>query len=167
MSKVFVLTGPESSGKTWLSERLSEVLQGTLVKEFAREYLEDTGGAYLEKDIDIFAREQKKRMDRASQESSLVIADTGPLVLKVWSEVRFDRASTFIEEWWSSNEYYYLLCSPDLEWEFDPLRENPDNRDELFMKYYLCLESSKKDFVVIEGKEGRLTAALQWIESKL
>ena len=156
MAKVFVVTGPESSGKTKLSERLTSSTDGFLVEEYAREYLDERNGEYGYEDIERIARVQRSRIEESAKENDIIIADTGPLVLKVWSEYRFDNLSDFVREWWEKSDYYYLLCRPDLEWEFDPLRENPHNREELFSKYYLCLRSLKRDFVVIEGLEKQI-----------
>ncbi|NBX79874.1 MAG: ATPase, partial [Flavobacteriales bacterium] len=38
-------------------------------------------------------------------------------------------------------------------WEFDPMRENPENRDELFDLYHSFLIENKQNFVVVEGNE--------------
>jgi nicotinamide riboside kinase len=46
-----------------------------------------------------------------------------------------------------------FLCKPDIPWEFDILRENPINRDELFDLYHSFLIENKQNFVVVEGNE--------------
>lgn len=167
MASIFIITGPESSGKTVLTEQLSKHFGVAHVPEFAREYLSKHRGEYNLEDLEIIAREQQMLIKKASKMSDLVIADTGPLVMKIWSEFKFGHCGQFIEDWWELSTHDYLLCRPDLEWEFDPLRENPNDRDELFSKYYLCLESSKNDFVVISGQHHRYDQAKRWIASKI
>jgi nicotinamide riboside kinase len=39
---------------------------------------------------------------------------------------------------------HYFLCKPDIPWEEDPLRENSENRDELFEIY--LQELKKQNF---------------------
>ena len=45
------LTGPESSGKTTLSELLAKHFETDFIPEFAREYLEQTNGRYEKTDL--------------------------------------------------------------------------------------------------------------------
>ncbi|MFW6202927.1 MAG: AAA family ATPase [Marinilabilia sp.] len=42
----FVITGPESTGKSDLAMRLSEHFNGLVVKEYARQYVENLSGDY-------------------------------------------------------------------------------------------------------------------------
>jgi nicotinamide riboside kinase len=43
------------------------------------------------------------------------------------------------------------LCAPDIPWEDDPMRENPDDRHLLFEKYVNVLNTYKKDFIIVSG----------------
>jgi nicotinamide riboside kinase len=45
----------------------------------------------------------------------------------------------------------YLLCNTDLPWEYDPLRENPDDRERLFELYKKELEDRGFSFAIISG----------------
>jgi nicotinamide riboside kinase len=59
----------------------------------------------------------------------------------------------------------YILCKPDIEWEPDPLRENPHDRDELFELYEGLLRESGSDYVISAGSMAeRLQNALNLIE---
>ena len=59
----------------------------------------------------------------------------------------------------------YLLLSPDIEWEEDPLRENQEDREALFLIYLEQLKIEKKPFVIIKGKKDeRFRTALKAIE---
>jgi nicotinamide riboside kinase len=60
------------------------------------------------------------------------------------------------------------LCTPDLPWEEDPLREHPEQRAELFAIYLTELKQRNLPFVVIEGQnEKRLQQALTAIENRM
>ncbi len=56
--KVVVLTGPESSGKSWLATILSERFGGVRVDEYVREYCEAHGTDTSLADVELIAREQ-------------------------------------------------------------------------------------------------------------
>ena len=58
----------------------------------------------------------------------------------------------------------YLLCAPDFPWAPDPLREHPEQREELFGWYERLLEQHSLRFVVLRGApDQRLQTALQAI----
>ncbi|MBK6665467.1 MAG: AAA family ATPase [Saprospiraceae bacterium] len=50
-----IITGPESSGKTTLALWIALEYQWCLVPEFAREYLKQNDGKYLEHDLILIA----------------------------------------------------------------------------------------------------------------
>jgi nicotinamide riboside kinase len=59
----------------------------------------------------------------------------------------------------------YLLCLPDIEWEPDPLRENPDDRWELLKTYRSELNALNVNFVEVEGTgEIRLDYAVDSVQ---
>ena len=45
----------------------------------------------------------------------------------------------------------YLICCPDLPWEFDPLRENPHELELLFLLHYQKVLESKTAYCLIQG----------------
>jgi nicotinamide riboside kinase len=61
----------------------------------------------------------------------------------------------------------YLLCSPDIPWEPDPLREHPEQRHELYLRYLAALVDMKADYTIIKGTDvkDRLKQAIRAIES--
>ena len=46
---------------------------------------------------------------------------------------------------------YYLLCYPDIPWEYDPQRENPNDRVELFEIYRAKIVSLGVDYQIVKG----------------
>jgi len=154
MLKRIAITGPESTGKSWLAQNLAAYYDTVWVPEFAREYLEAKGRVYDYDDILSIAQGQKERGDAlANIASELLFYDTEAFVTKIWSEVVFGRVDPWIENEIIANPYdLYLLCYPDLLWEPDPLRENPDDRMQLFELYLNELQDKSLDYVVITGK---------------
>ncbi len=164
------LTGPESTGKSWLAKRLADYYHTVWVPEFAREYLEKKNGQYGFEDILQIAKGQKQSEKQLiAKANRLIFTDTESIVTKIWSEVVFGRCDPWIQEEIKNHPYdLYLLCYPDLPWEPDPLRENPDNREELFRLYKQELETRRLPFSIIRGMgQERLQKAIQAVENIL
>ncbi len=153
MLKRVAITGPESTGKTELAEWLSNAYQTLWVPEYAREYLEINGPDYLMEDVVAIAHGQLSREDAVAKNARKVLfCDTDLLVTKIWCEVVFGTCPEWIEQRFLAHRYdLYLLCYPDIPWEPDPLRENPDNREELFELYLKTLKDYKLPFHVVKG----------------
>ncbi len=150
MPIIIAFTGPESSGKTTLAKLISETFSGVLIEEYAREYL-DQKSSYEQIDLDVIA---KKQIENWKVKNDLIIADTELTVIKVWSEYRYKSCSDFILESYKNQSFdHYFLCKPDIPWEEDSLRENPNNRDELFELYLNELTAMKRHFTIVEGNQ--------------
>ena len=150
--KRFAITGPESSGKTTLSKALAEHYNSNWIPEFAREYLEKTNGIYTEIDLDLIAKSQLEAWKNA-KEQALQFCDTEMLVMKIWSEFKYGTCSRFIENAFLEQQFdHYFLCRPDIPWEEDPLREHPEQREQLFDLYHKSLIEHNLPFTIVEGE---------------
>lgn len=147
----FAITGPESSGKSTLSNALADHYQTTWSPEFAREYLEKRDGQYVQSDIDEIAKGQLAMWQQASNEN-IHFCDTEMLVLKIWSEFKYGNCSKFIEKAFQEQQFdHYFLCRPDIPWEEDPLREHPEQREQLFDLYHKSLIEYNLPYTIVEG----------------
>ena len=153
MLKRVSITGPESTGKSKLAAWLADAFQTLWVPEYAREYLEKNGPHYTLEDVVAIARGQLERENNlARQAKNVLFCDTDLLVTKIWCEVVFGICPDWIKQQFQTHHYdLYLLCYPDLPWEPDPLRENPDNREELFFLYRKVLEENGMPYRVVKG----------------
>ena len=143
-------TGPESSGKTTLSKRIAEILNGEWHEEYAREYLANLNRAYNQEDLIEIALKQNEK--RVNCNSRFQIYDTEMLVIKIWNDFKFKKENQQINDLLDQQKIdHYFLCKPDIPYEYDPLRENPYNREELFEIYHNELISTNKAFTVLEG----------------
>ena len=149
-----VLTGPESSGKTSLAKALAGHYGAPMAPEYARTYLEQLGRPYEEEDLLHIARGQLTWEEHHAMEAEdWLIVDTSLIVLKVWSEYKYGRCHPFILENLRTSRYdLFLLCRPDLPWAFDPLREHPDRRAELYLLYERELKAYGFPYRVISGQ---------------
>ena len=146
-----VVTGPESSGKTTLAQTLAAHYQAPWVAEYARTYIEQLTQPYQEEDLLTIARGQVQQEDELAQTNPrLLICDTSLLVIYIWSHYRYGRCHPWIEKQLAHRSVdHYLLCSPDLPWQPDPQRENPNDRDKLFAIYQEALQAKPR--TVISG----------------
>lgn len=161
------ITGPESSGKTTLCQSLSEYFKVEFIPEFAREYLEKTKGAYNQLDLDKIAQGQLSRIKASTSEIN--ICDSDFSVLEVWSDFKYGNVSELIKGLVANDLFdLHILCSPDILWEEDPLRENPEDRDLLYKMYKKSLIAHNKRFITVSGSHNeRLEKSLQNISHLL
>ncbi len=160
------ITGPESSGKTTLAKALSKHFDCPWVPEYARKYLSKKEGVYSQEDLNSILKGQLELEEKLTiKNAPFIFCDSDPLVLWIWSNVKFSNVSSEINEAWLNHHYdLYLLLYPDLKWEFDPLRENKNDRMELFSLYQEKLKSSRRSYVIIKG-EDKLNKAIQTIQN--
>jgi NadR type nicotinamide-nucleotide adenylyltransferase len=165
-----VITGPESSGKSWLAGKLSSHYNTICTPEYARSYLNSLQRDYAEEDLLEIAKIQLSHQQADLQKvNQILFSDTGLIVLKIWSEFKYGRVHPWIDKELTNGHYdFFLLCAPDLPWTFDPLRENPSDRQELFHLYEKTLMSLNLPYVVVYGKDdSRLFNAINAVEEFL
>lgn len=151
------VTGPESSGKSFTAEFLARKFDGWYVPEYAREYLTHLNRPYNYKDVVNIAYGQLEVENRlvqdAVQEDVRFIFFDGELInTKIWLDEKFGACEEFIIKSIEQSDYdHYLLMKPDIAWEPDPLRENPDDRDRLFQIHIQHLDRFQKPYSIIGG----------------
>jgi len=144
-----IVTGPESSGKTTLCKELSKYFKKSFAKEYAREYLQNLNRDYTKQDLIKIA---KKQLD-LEKESTLL--DTDLVTIKIWSNYKYGNCNKWIINQikkQKKEKRFYLLCKPDIKWEKDPLRENPNNRLELYKIYKEEITNLKHDYYIVKAK---------------
>ncbi len=151
MINKIVITGPECCGKTTLANSLSKVYKCNVVKEFARKYLEKSNGHYNYEDLLKIAKGQfKEEKKMESLEKKILICDTAIHTIKIWSLEKYNKCDPWIIKK-RENYNHYLLCSPEIPWEADPLRENPKDRKRIFQIY--LEELKNKPMTIISGTQ--------------
>lgn len=169
-TRKIVVIGPESTGKSTLSAALAAVLHTVWVPEYAREYLEPRANEYDYQDLLRIADGQTEQEDRLEKEASgCLVCDTDLYVIKVWSEHRYGKVEDRILQEIAARRYdLYLLCSPDIPWAADPLREYPEPE----MRYYfyqiyrdIVIHSGVPWTTVCGSPEQRLEQALSAVRS--
>ena len=162
------LIGPESTSKSTLSETLAKHYKTVWVKEYAREYLSGINRKYTIDDVLQIAKEQlKHEQDLVQDANKFIFADTELIISKVWCEDVFETCPDWILKNIILNKYdLYLLTYPDLPWEADALRENPNRRDSFFNWYEKELKMMNANYAIIKDVgEQRLINSINAIEN--
>ena len=148
MPKIIV-TGPESSGKTTLCKALSEHFNIPFSKEYSRKYIYNLGRSYIKNDLlKIAGRQLESEVD-------FQLLDTDLITIKIWSDYKYGDCDKWILKQIKKQKEenrFYLLCKPDIPWEYDPQRETPNNRDELFTLYKKELGKLGYKYFIVKGK---------------
>ena len=162
MFKVGII-GPESTGKSTLAQYLATRYEGLFVAslvycvaEHARVYLEErarergSAYAYTREDVLRIAQYQVEQLRELSKQEGVAFFDTELIITKVWLEHKYGECPAFVEE--ALHQYpmdVYLLCFPDLAWEPDPVRENPNIRDYLFEWYEREVQALEVPYYIV------------------
>lgn len=174
MTRVAIV-GPECSGKTTLAEQLMVHYHADYSVEVAREYLNELGRHYVETDLLEIAELQLQAHGfsteighevevelsipcvlqehaRKREPRGYLFCDTDLITIYIWSVEKFGRVHPRIEQLARTVNFdYWLLCKPDIPWVADPLREDPYDRDRLFMLYEKTLKEFRKPYFILEG----------------
>lgn len=142
MNRIFFITGAESTGKSTLTTELSDQFGGIGIPEYARTYLESIDHPYTYEDVERIARRQIELIHE-NRNNPLVFFDTCLINLKVWFREVYHLVPEWLEEEIPiAGKGVYLLCQPDLPWQYDPLRENPHRREYLSEQYETELKNA-------------------------
>lgn len=166
MIKVAVI-GPESTGKSTLSQQLAKHYQTVWVPEYARYYC-----TYLKREP-VLQDELNMFYGQIALEESLIplagrllICDVTILNIKVYCEEFFNGCPDFVIREIRERHYdLYLLTDIDMPWENDPLRGLPHRREYFFRLYKKELEALNATYRVVSGLgESRFQCAVKAVE---
>ncbi|MFH6603363.1 AAA family ATPase [Maribacter algicola] len=170
-----VLFGPESTGKTTLSEQLARHYNTVWVPEYAREYLQNKWNNERKTcephDLLPIAEGQiRLENDLAKKATKVLICDTDLLETKVYSEAYYvGHCDPILEKYALENQYdLYFLTYIDVPWELDDLRDKPLERERMFQYFRDTLEKYNRKFIILKGdKKTRLATAVAHIDKLL
>ena len=170
-----VLYGPESTGKTTMSEQLARHYNTVWVPEYAREYLQDKWNNERKTcephDLLPIAEGQMKLENELTKKATKVLlCDTDLLETKVYSEAYYvGHCDPLLEKYALKNSYHlYFLTYIDVPWVGDDLRDKPNERERMFAYFKETLEKYNRNFVILKGdRKTRLSTAIQHIDNLL
>ena len=170
-----VLFGPESTGKTTISQQLARHYNTVWVPEYAREYLQNKWNNHRAtcENIDIIPiamGQMNLENELAKKADKILICDTDLLETKVYSQEYYGGfVDPQLDEAANNNEYdLYLLTYIDTPWEADDLRDRPELRLEMFQAFENALKSHGKKYIILKGgRKKRFNKAIKAIDKIL
>lgn len=170
-----VLYGPESTGKTTLSQMLAAHFETEWVPEFAREFLQEKWNKEQEicdmDDILPIARGQMELENlKAKKAKKVLFCDTNLLETAVYSKAYFNGYCDpkLLKHALKAHYHLYFLTYIDLPWVEDDLRDRPRQREQMFAKFKKPLDDYGKPYFILQGDlQERFVTAVKMIEELL
>ena len=162
--------GPESTGKSTLTEKLARHFNTCFVPEYAKTLIEQKAGEIGPEDIPLIARGQMESEDRLLPQANRVLfCDTDLITTTIWSDWLFGSCPAWIKEEANKRRYdLYLLTDIDTPWIADIHRYLPEKRDKFLKRCQNELDNRAINYVKINGPwEERFTLAAQAIDDLL
>lgn len=124
--RLICVAGAESTGKSWLAQRLADHLGCTAVREYGRDYCIAHGNAVSMDELVHIGREQERLIAEAMAAAARagdrwVIADTDALVTAVWADMMYG----WRDPWFAGERIIadlHLVTANDIRWERDTIR---------------------------------------------
>lgn len=154
--KVLVLTGPESTGKSWLAATLQAQFGGVVVGEYVRYFIDQQQRDTCYADISTIAQGQLDWEDKARAEwPELLILDTHLLSNLLWSRELFGDCPAWIEDALLARRYdLNLLLDPQgVPWVDDGQRCQPQLAERIgfFEDCRDWLVRHQQPFITLQG----------------
>ena len=170
-----VIFGPESTGKTTLSQMLARHYNSIWVPEYAREYLQDKWNNERKTCephdlIPIAIGQMRLENELAQKTDTILICDTDLLETKVYSEAYYlGSCDPILDKYAQENTYdLYFLTYIDVPWIEDDLRDKPNERERMFKAFEDALIKYERPYVLLKGnKTERLKKAVSHIDKLL
>ena len=149
-----VITGPECTGKSTLTEQLALHYHTEFIPEYAREYIGNLCRPYNYEDVEHIAEVQRKQaLEWNDPKGKILFLDTYLIITKVWFRVVFGRYPNWIDRELTGKVIgFYLLCNTDIPWKADAVRENGgEMREKLYGMYKSELDNLECNYFEITG----------------
>ncbi|HMG09923.1 MAG TPA: ATP-binding protein [Mucilaginibacter sp.] len=147
------VVGPESTGKSTMSDYLAAHYHTIAVPEYARGYCEKlTQPCTWQDEINMFYGQLALEAELLPRANKILICDTTFITVKIWSDQMFGKAPREVLDELPKHPYdLYLLLNIDLPWQDDPLRNFPTLREHFMNVWYKELDALQARYVLISG----------------
>lgn len=165
--KKIAIVGPESTGKSTITQQLALHYHTLWVPEYARYYCAAlTEPCDLQDEINMFhGQVALEESILAVAQKDLIFCDTTFLTVKIWSDEVFGETPEIVLNALPQYHYdLYLLMDIDLPWQEDPLRDFPHKREHFMKVWKQELDALNANYTVIGGLENRLDNAIAAVD---
>ncbi|GGH13732.1 AAA family ATPase [Pedobacter zeae] len=169
--KKIAIVGPESTGKSTISQLLAKYYKVPWVPEYARYYCENLVADYtLQDEVNMYyGQVALEDAILVTAESDFIICDTTFITVKIWSDEVLGETPQVVLDALPKKPYdLYLLMDIDLPWQDDPLRDFPDKREYFMQVWHKELRTLNANYKVVGGLgDERVGNAIKAIDSFL
>jgi len=165
--KKIAIVGPESTGKSTISQALAKHYNVPWVPEYARYYCAAlTSDCTLQDEINMFhGQVALEDSILSTTEAEFIICDTTFLTVKIWSDEILGETPSIVLEALTNRTYdFYVLLDIDLPWQEDPLRDFPHMREHFMDIWHKELKALNSSYVVVGGIDNRLRNVIDAID---
>ena len=162
--------GPESTGKSTLTQELATHYRATAVPEYARAVIEHQNGELCSADMLRIAKGQAASEDALARSANrLLFCDTDLLTTTIWSDWLFNECDPWIQKQGIQRRYALtLLLDVDVPWVKDQVRFLPNDRRNFFDLCETRLREHDRPYVILTGNWAQRRAkAIQAIDKLL
>lgn len=149
--KKICLYGPESVGKTVLSQRLAQQFNTNFVQEAARDILttNDINESII---IEIGKKQTQLVQERMLTANKVLFCDTDVITTQIYAKHYLGYTPEILFNLEKEIKYdLYFLLDIDVDWVEDPLRDLGHRREEMFEKFKKELDFREMSYQVISG----------------
>jgi NadR type nicotinamide-nucleotide adenylyltransferase len=164
------LVGAESSGKTWLAERLAAHYATSHAPEYAREYFSDRSihGHTTEDILKVAGGQLKAEQEARSNAQRLFFCDTALISIKIWAELEFKHVPPALAQMVADSRHdFYLVLDNSVPWDPDPLRLNKFDRERILQMHLAEVLKTGSPYELLKGADARLSAAISCVDAFL
>ncbi|WP_428654643.1 AAA family ATPase [Runella sp.] len=167
-TKKICVYGPESTGKTTLTQQLADHFQTTFAHETARDVLTSNDFG-VETIIEIGRLQTALVKQRLQTANKVLFCDTDLITTQIYSRHYFGYVTDALKKLEREVSYdLYLLLNIDTPWVADSLRDMGHRRAEMFAVFKDELQKRRLPYVLIEGTwEERFAGARKQVEKLL
>ncbi len=143
--------GAESTGKSYMTERMAQVYDTEFVPEVARELL--TSNEFTLDDIRKIALAHYARIEQKLKTANkLLFCDTDAITTAVYSRHYLNEVPSEVYAMEKKVTYViYLMFDVDVPWVADGLRDLGERRKEMFGIFKAALEERGIEYVLVQG----------------
>jgi HTH-type transcriptional repressor of NAD biosynthesis genes len=143
--------GPESTGKTWMAQRMAEIFNTVFVPEVAREML-ITNDFSLNDIVRIGVAHDERVQQKTLDANRFLMCDTDAITTAIYSRHYLNEVPPLIHELEKKTIYdHYFLFDIDVPWVADGLRDLGDRRQMMFEIFRDALLERKVPYTLVQG----------------